>query len=167
MKKYKEHGISFSYPENWELEENEFEEDGAEEGEDTQGSVTLTTPGGEFWVLMVKPAGYDPYKLAKEAIDTMSQEYRDIEIHPVNRELEGVTLNGYEMNFYFLDLTHTAMILAFEWNDKTYAIFWQTGDLLVIRPDEPEFSVDEVFEAVTISLLRGFKTSSKPGTSRK
>ncbi|MCL2304557.1 MAG: hypothetical protein FWC43_04370 [Planctomycetaceae bacterium] len=146
MNTYDKHGYSFVYPENWQLDESEMEE-GA-------GSVSLSAPGGEFWVLTVRPAGFDPTKLADDALETMVKEYRDIEYSAISRDIAGYTLTGYEMNFFFLDLTSTAMVLTYSDENRTFAIFWQCGDVLALTPEPESFSYEDVFEAMTTSLLR-------------
>jgi len=146
MNTYDKHGYSFVYPENWQLDESEFE--------DGEGSVSLSAPGGEFWILVVRPAGFDPMKLANDALETMTAEYRDIEYAPIRRNIAGYTLTGYEMNFFFLDLTSTAMVLTFADLHRTFSIFWQCGDLLVVTSEPEPFAYEDVFEAITTSLLQ-------------
>ena len=157
MNTYDKHGYSFVYPENWQLDESELE--------DGEGSISLSAPGGEFWVLTIRPAGFDPMKLADDALETMVSEYRDIEYSPIRRDIAGYTLIGYEMNFFFLDLTSTAIVLTFADANRTFAIFWQCGDLLVITSEQEPFAYEDVFEAMTISLLQNLtKTTSEPQT---
>ena len=147
MNTYNKHGYTFVYPENWELDESEMNDEAG------TGSISLTAPGGEFWVLMARPAGFDPTKLADDALETMVKEYRDIEYSPTSRNIAGYLLTGYEMNFFFLDLTSSAMVLTYTDASRTFAVFWQCGDQLVVTPDQP-FDYEDVFEAMTTSLLR-------------
>ena len=146
MNTYSNHGYSFFYPENWQLDESEMN--------DGEGSVSLTAPGGEFWVLMVRPAGFNPALLAEDALEAMVKEYRDIEYDVISRNIAGYTLTGYEMNFFFLDLTSTAMVLTFADENRTFAVFWQCGDQLVVASNPEPFDYEDVFEAITTSLLQ-------------
>jgi len=54
--KFDKMGISFQYPENWTLDEED-----ALQGRD---SVTVYTPGGGFWSVAVHPSTTDPDQLA-------------------------------------------------------------------------------------------------------
>ncbi len=147
MKTYDKHGISFSYPENWLLEENEIDSG--------HGSISLGSPRGSFWILSVRPFGSNPDTLAEDALRMMRREYRDMEYSRISRTIAGKTLFGYEMNFYYLDLTNTAVVLALAEEDRTFAIFWQCGDQMVITSEEEPFTDDQVFEAITFSFLQG------------
>ena len=146
MNTYNKHGYSFIYPENWQLDES-----GLENGEST---ISLSAPGGEFWILMLRPAGFDPTKLADDALETMVAEYRDIEYSAISRNIAGYMLTGYEMHFFFLDLTSTAEVLTYADENRTFAVFWQYGDLLVVTPEPEPFDYEDVFEAISTSLLR-------------
>lgn len=146
MNKYEKYGFSFLYPENWILEEYEMDTD--------EGSVTLNSPSGAFWVLMVRPFGYNPDTLAEDALKTMQKEYKDMEYSRISRKIGDHTLFGYEMNFYFLDLTNTAVVLTFAEETRTFAFFWQCGDQMVITSDPEPFSHEQVFEAITTSFLQ-------------
>lgn len=146
MNIYDKYGYKFLYPENWFLEENEMETD--------EGSITLNSPSGAFWTLLVRPFGFNPDQLAEDVLKTMFKEYQDIEYERISRTIAGFTLLGYEMNFYFLDLTNTAVVLTFADESRSFAIFHQAGDQMVICTEEQPFTNDQVFDAITTSLLR-------------
>ena len=146
MNTYDKYGYSFVYPENWQLDENEMDGD--------EGSITISAPSGAFWGLLIRPFGFNPDTLADDALKTMLKEYRDIEYSRISRNIAGYTLFGYEMNFYFLDLTNTAMVLTFADESRTFAIFWQCGDQMVVTSEPEPFSHEQVFDAITTSLLR-------------
>ena len=147
MKTYDKNGYKFLYPDNWMLEETDFDDD--------EGSITLNSPSGAFWILMVRPFGHNPDELANDALKLMRRQYdRDFEYDRIERTIEDHKLSGYEMNFYYLDLTNTAVVLTFADESRTFAVFWQTGDQMVVTSEKEPFSHEEVFEAITISLLR-------------
>jgi hypothetical protein len=134
-------GISFQYPENWTLDE-----------EDTRGakrSVTVYSPGGAFWSVSVHPRSVDPARLARAVVDTMGSEYADLESVAARETIAGRALVGYDINFFFLDFTNTATIRCVRTDRATLAVFCQAED-------HEYDQVGRVFLAMTTSLLAGF-----------
>ncbi len=135
---YRANGISFAYPDNWHLEENEMGEH--------ELSVHLSSPGGAFWMVTVSPAKTPPETLAKKALDALLSEYDRVDHSPVERIIGKYKLTGYEMDFIYLDLVNTALILSFTTGDRTFAIYWQSDDRQLD-------TCEDVFEAITFTLL--------------
>ncbi len=135
-------GLSFLYPENWTLDE-----DDALAGNQ---SVTVYSPGGGFWSVAAHHGSANPQNLASAALDAMKKEYQDLEIEEVNETLTGRKMTGYDLNFFLFDFTNTAQIRSLRCNQTTYTIFCQAEDR--------EFEqIQQVFQAMTISLLNGLK----------
>ena len=136
---YEKLGIRFQYPENWTLDEIE-----ALEGND---AVTLYSPGGGFWSIMVHPQGAHPAELVEAALEAMREQYDDFEAERVAESVAGRDLVGYDMHFFCLDLTNTAVVRGYATEQATYVVFYQA--------DDTEFpGVERVFQAITLSLLR-------------
>ena len=96
-------GISFQYPDNWQLDEEEIRAG--------QSAVTVFSPGGGFWsVALHTGSSAHPSQLAKAALDTMRKEYEDLDAEPVRETIAGCDLVGFDLNFFCLDLTNTARI---------------------------------------------------------
>jgi hypothetical protein len=132
-------GIQFLYPENWTLDEQE-----AIAGE---GAVTVYSPEGAFWSVMLHPPAVDPRQLTLEVLAAMREEFTDFEAEPSGETIEGVDMTGFDMNFYCLDLTNTALVRGFRTADNTCIILYQAEDR--------EFAtIEPVFRAMTTSLLR-------------
>lgn len=135
---YDKMGVRFMYPDNWVLDE-----DDALHGET---AVTVYSPGGAFWSLVLHPRFVDPKELAATVLKTIKAEYEDCEAEPAGETVAGHELRGYDLNFYCLDLTNTATIRSF-----------QTGDascVLLCQAEDREYAeVAPVFEAMTVSLL--------------
>ena len=135
---YRANGISFAYPENWHLEENEMSE-----GDLT---VLLSSPGGAFWMVTISPAKTSPIELAIKARNALQSEYDRVDHTPVERVIGKYKLVGYEMDFIYFDLVNTALILSFSTDDRTFAIYWQS--------DDRQLDIcEDVFEAITFTLL--------------
>ncbi len=138
-------GISFQYPDNWTLDE--------EDALAGRKSVTVYSPGGAFWSLAVHPRSADPAQLAQAAVDALREEYEQIEQEDARETLAGHEMVGYDLNFFYLDLTSTAQIRCLKTDQATYTIFCQGEDR--------EFdAVHLVFQAMTTSLLSGLKKLS-------
>lgn len=135
---YDKMGVRFAYPENWTLDQDELNEDG--------NAITVYSPGGGFWSLGVHPAGTSAGKLAAEALEAMSEEYEHLESMEVSESIGEHRLFGFDLNFFYLDLTNTAKIRCVRRPRATYVIFCQAEDR--------EFNqIGEVFRAMTVSLL--------------
>jgi hypothetical protein len=136
---YEKLGIRFQYPENWTLDEIE-----ALEGND---SVTVYSPGGGFWSIMIHPQGTPPAELVDAALEAMREQYDELDVESVAETIAGRELVGYDMHFFCLDLTNTALVRGFATEQGTYVVFYQAEDI--------EFSgIELVFRAITLSLLR-------------
>jgi hypothetical protein len=87
-----------------------------------------------------------PKDLAEAALQAMRQEYSELDAERVREKSAGRELIGYDLNFYCLDLTNTALVRAVRTADATYLILCQAEDR--------EFAeVEAVFRAITASLL--------------
>jgi hypothetical protein len=133
-------GISFQYPDNWALDE----QDSAEE----EPSVTVFSPGGAFWAVSVHPPTAESDRLAKTAVEALQAEYEGVEVERVQEEIEGHALTGFDLNFFFMELTNTATVRCLRGPAAVYTLFCQAED----REYE---KVRAVFQAMTVSLLRG------------
>jgi hypothetical protein len=136
-------GISFQYPENWQLDEDEIRAG--------QSAVTVYSPGGAFWSVALHTASTaGPAKMAEAALDTMRKEYDDLDAEPVRETIAGHDLVGFDLNFFCLDLTNTACIRALRADHTTYTIFFQAEDR--------EYSdISTVFAAMTLTLLQSIR----------
>ncbi|MGO9112432.1 MAG: hypothetical protein ACLP9L_24645 [Thermoguttaceae bacterium] len=134
-------GITFQYPDNWQLDEEEMRAG--------QSAVTVFRPGGTaFWSVAVHTASADPARMAQAALDAMRKEYEGLEAEPVNETIAGRDLIGFDLNFFYLDLTNTASIRSLRVDGTTYTIFFQAEDC--------EYrEIGLVFKAMTVSLLGG------------
>lgn len=132
-------GIRFLYPDNWTLDE-----DDALGGNQ---AVSVHSPGGAFWSITLSPESANPAELAAAALRTLQAEYPDSESEPVSDEIAGRTVAGYDVNFFYLDFTNTAVIRAFRTGSASC--------LLLCQAEDREFeSLAAVFRAITTSLLQ-------------
>lgn len=133
-------GVRFEYPDNWSL-------DGGEGG-DSAGPVTVAGPESAIWQLSRYSLETDLEPLFDEALAALRAEYGDIEVSPASQVVEGTALAGYDVNFFYLDLTSTVQLRGFQHGDASYFLFCQAEDREFDR-------VAPVFQAMLTSLLRG------------
>ncbi len=143
---YKAHHLYFAYPESWLLEESDMHQ--------ADGSLQVSNGDGAFWILKKYPFGTNPDVIAQEALEAMQGEYTDLEYDRFEKIQFEKAITGFEITFFCLDLMNVAQVLCFEQNGITYAVFWQTGNQLIIHNGE-EVPTEKVLDAMTFSLLRG------------
>ena len=132
-------GVEFLYPENWEI----IEEDAVS----WPRTVSLQSPDGGFWALMIYRGGdKGPVDLMEEVLSTMQQEYEELESSKVCEQFNHVHMNGYDMCFYCLDFVVSARALGVCLGDQTLLTIWQAEDREFGR-------LEQVFRAITTSLL--------------
>ena len=68
---YDKAGLRFMYPENWKITEEQITEKPL--------SVTVESPCGGFWVIMVYDADIEPAVLVDQVVDSMRDEYDEME----------------------------------------------------------------------------------------
>jgi hypothetical protein len=132
-------GVRFLYPDNWELSEDTSTADSL--------TVTLQSPGSAFWLLRILGCENPPERLIAEVLNSMRQEYGEVEASMLQQPLDDVDSVGYDMQFYCLDLLVHSHVRSFVADDRTYLMMYQAEDR--------EFDeVLPVFMAVITSLLR-------------
>ncbi len=135
---YHKQGIRFLYPDNWTVDEGEPVEGGA--------AVTVYSPGGSFWSIVLEPPSVDPAEMAVAALRAIKAAYEDCDAEPMSETVAGHEINGYDANFFCLDLTSTAAIRGFRTSAASCLVLWQAEDR-----DLPQH--EPVFRAITTSLL--------------
>ena len=143
FKEYDDLGVRFIYPNNWTVETQTWDKG-------TYG-ITADSPEESFWALAIYPKGVDLDEAAKKILNDFHAEYDEMETEEIERYVADNVLTGYEINFFYLDLTSTAQALKFEDEERGYVIFWQTCDRLALTGEE--MSRVDVFEAMTHTLV--------------
>jgi hypothetical protein len=131
-------GISFLYPDNWDLDD--------EETDGRHGSVAIYSPTGAFVSIGVHPRVIKPLDLAKGAVDGILEEYGEVDVEEAQQMVSGRELVGYDLNFFCMDFTSTATVRCLRTHSATYSVFCQAEDKDFER-------LARVFDAVTASLL--------------
>lgn len=135
---YEKLGIRFQFPDNWTLDEKD-----ALQGDN---SVTVYSPGGAFWSVAIHSSAVRPKEMCAAALKAMRETYEQLDAEQVEETVGGRDLFGYDLNFFCLDLTNSALIRA---------VTTERGNLLILcQADDREFAeVEPVFRAMMHSLL--------------
>ncbi|MCH2182251.1 MAG: hypothetical protein MK108_09625 [Mariniblastus sp.] len=138
---FKRDQIEFTYPETWQLSDT-FEDD------PLSGEVSLETPEGGFWTLVVFPPDVDAAELLDNAKQGLVDQYQDVEFQVSTSLLDEVYPSiGTDAFFYCLDFLVTANL----------SVISMPGQTLVVCCQAESREFDEkrdVFAAITSSLLK-------------
>ena len=135
--KYDRFGITFAYPENWQIEED---------AEAMPRAVSAHAPVGGFWSVNIHPFSMSPHDLLDQVLQTMCDEYDGVEYYEIRETILDFEASGYSLDFCCLDFVVSARIVAFQHGHATYLLMYQaeSRDFDQLQP---------VFRAMTFSLL--------------
>lgn len=135
-------GLAFDHPDNWTVD--------TDDSEGRYATATVYSPGGAFWSVSGHAPGGDPAALAAAIVAQMREDYRDLDCEPAADTLANQTLTGFDINFYYLDLTNTAEVRTIVTPTAIYLIFCQA--------DDREWDqVAPVFAAIATSFVLGLE----------
>lgn len=146
-------GLRFDYPDNWTVD--------ISDAQGGQAAVTVYSPEGGFWSVSAHAPGEPASRLSDAVVAEMREEYRELDTERASDSVGGLTLSGYDLNFYCLDLTNTAAVRTLETADATYLLLCQAEDREWDR-------VARVFSAITESFVRSLdrrRGGRQPGRS--
>ena len=136
---YNKSGIRFQYPDNWQLDDTATSADCQ--------MVSVSSPGGAFWTVSRHTRLADTKELAQAAVEAIRQEYAEIEVEDAAETIADHRLVGYNLSFYYVDLTNTAWIRCLRADRATFTIFYQGEDRELAERQA-------VMQAMTISFLQ-------------
>jgi hypothetical protein len=134
---FDEAGIRFRYPENWKLEQQKTE---------NGWSVTVQSPDTAFLLLSLHEDAPKPRDLAESVLETMRQEYEELEADKVVDTVAGQRAIGHEINFFSLDFSNTCWTRAFSIPAGTVLVMWQMNDLELEKNGQ-------VLRAICVSIV--------------
>ena len=135
---YNRHGIQFLYPENWVLADEQL--DGAPR------SVSVQSPSSAFWSVDIHPFSADQDAILGQTLDTMREEYEELEVVEVQEQICGEDAHGLDLMFWCLDFAVACRIRFFRHGHATFVLTYQAEDR--------EFEdLKAVFAAISTSLL--------------
>jgi hypothetical protein len=131
--------LQFAYPDGWALDETRTG-DGL--------TISLQSPYSMFVFVNCYDAPVSAQQVADQALETMKDEYAELDCEGVKEMIDGVMAVGHDINFFSLDLTNTCWIRAFSAGKQTVLIFAQTSDLDLERGET-------AFRAICASVKLG------------
>lgn len=134
-RQFEEDGVSFTYPDDWQLEREESE---------SGWTVSVQSPGTAFWILSFDSSMPTTEEVAEATLEALRSDYPDLEAEPQVDTLAGQMAVGHDINFFSFDLTNTC------WTRSFYS---ENGTLLVLR-QASDFDL-EIYEPI----LRGISSS--------
>ena len=118
---FDDHGITFQYPTNWELNVTDA------------GTVTvvgLSAPKGPaFAIITIDVTKPNPAEIADLAFEAMREEYPDLDSTPALETIGGQHAVGYDIEFFTLDMTNACQIRCFRTPRRTVLVFVQWSDI--------------------------------------
>jgi hypothetical protein len=149
--KYDRDGISFQYPDNW-----AFEEDPKTGFPRT---VSVTSEDGAFWSATLYLQDQPLKQLQHQYIETLEQEYEEVEIDDVEFPLGDETIRATDLQFYCLDFLVHSRLIATQVGRHQALIAWQAEDRDFDK-------LEPVFQAITFSLFQGAPASSRAASEK-
>ena len=138
--KYDREGISFQYPENWQLEEDP--------PRGLPRTISVTSQEGAFWSVAVYDASADTESLRREYIQTLQQEYEGVELDLLSVQIGDLELPATDFQFYCLDFLVHSRLISCRHGEQQLLISWQAEDRDFDR-------LEQVFMAITLTALSG------------
>jgi len=116
---YAEHGVTFEYPEDWEL---------TEQVQDDEFLITVSGPGTAFWSVGLFRDKPHPEIVLDTVAAAFRDDYPDLDSYLVEDEILQQPASGLDLEFFCLELVNTARIRAFVARDYTVMILCQAED---------------------------------------
>ena len=130
------HGISLQYPENWEIEE---------ESDDERYTASLSSADTSFWTMTVFFDRPEPAYVLQQALDSLEEEYEDLDTYPVATRICDCETEGMDVSFVCLELTNSAFLRCFQVAEGTVLLYYQSTD-------EELVETRAIMDAITQSL---------------
>ena len=123
MAEFKNHGIRFSYPEDWEI---------VDEHNGQAQTVTVSSPETSFWCVSIFDQPEPANSVLLAAIQAYQEEYDDVDASPVElEEPESELLKqavAWDVDFECLELLNTVKLRAIETAERTILVLYQGTD---------------------------------------
>lgn len=116
---YDQHGITFQYPGDWEISEQE-------QGDECL--VTVSGPGTSFWSVGLFRDRPHPDLVLETALAAFQDEYPDLDSYQSDDEILNQPTSGIDLEFFCLELVNTARMRAFLAKNFTILVLYQADD---------------------------------------
>lgn len=113
-------GISFQFPENWQVDRQET---------DSGWTVALQSPQTAFFLVSFDGDMPETEQMAQSALDALREEYTEVEADPRVESVAGQPAIGFDIRFISFDLTNSGWARSFYSAAGTILLYWQANDL--------------------------------------
>lgn len=138
---YDRHGITFQYPADWEVSEQE-------QGDECL--ITVSGPGTSFWSVGLFRDRPHPDLVLETALAAFQDEYPDLDSYQAEDEILDQPTSGIDLEFFCLELVNTARIRSFLAKDFTVLVMCQADDT-ELATAQPFF--DDMTKSLDCELL--------------
>ncbi|MFK7779280.1 MAG: hypothetical protein QM501_14335 [Gimesia sp.] len=121
MDLFDEYGISFEYPQGWEL---------TKEVDETNGEIRINIAAEDtsFWMISLYFAEISLEELYNQSVKAFQDEYSELDIYKTNTELAGNKCLGCDIEFVCSELINSAFLRLFQTELFTVFIWYQGTD---------------------------------------
>jgi hypothetical protein len=133
---YQAHGVRFRYPSEWEL---------AEQHDEHQYSITVSSPTTAFWTLSLFESCPEPIDVVQTVLDAFREEYDEIDDYPASTRVGKRPTVGRDIDFVCLDRLNIAAVRAFRTRRFTAMVLFQLTEA-------ERHDVEPILESMTRSL---------------
>jgi hypothetical protein len=116
---YEGNGVTFEYPEDWEL---------TEQVQDDECLITVSGPGTSFWSVGLFCDRPNTEIVLDTVVAAFRDDYPDLDSYPIEDEILGQPASGFDLEFFCLELVNTACVRSFMARDFTVMILSQAED---------------------------------------
>lgn len=121
MNLFNEYGVSFEYPDDWEL---------SKEVDETNREIQIhvSGPNSSFWSISLFVVQISAEELLKQSLEVFQEEYEEIDIYQVEAKIAGKECLGRDIEFVCSELINSAYLRVLETEFFTAFILYQGMD---------------------------------------
>ena len=121
MKLFNEYGISFEYPNDWELTKAVDESNG-------EIQISIAAVNSSFWLISLYFADILTEELYNQSVKVFQDEYPELDVYEIKTELCGKDCLGCDIEFVCSELINSAYLRLFQTELFTVFILYQGTD---------------------------------------
>ncbi len=121
MKLFNEYGISFEYPDDWEL---------SKVVDEKNGEIQIGVAGADssFWMISLFLVDIPAEDLLKKSLEVFQEEYDELDVYDTKARLAGKECPGYDVEFVCSELINSAFLRVLKTSLFTAFILYQGTD---------------------------------------
>lgn len=113
---YHKHGISFQYPDFWEM---------SEQTDGTDILVTVAADDTCFWMIRILPGCPPPPQVVESCLEAFREEYEEVDVSESDVTLAEMPAYARDVDFYCMELMNSAKFRCVRTTDFTLLAWWQ------------------------------------------